>query len=164
MSPPPGGWASPLGASTILFALYGLIYVLIGALTPILHDRGIGTTMVFISPRTDRVLFGADPSELLRNPALAQLRSLLLIALGGMLVAAGILVIATALFALRAGERWALFALTIAGIAVLPFWVLIFRPYVAAGAPLSLGDIPPFMWVPAALLVPAFVLGWIGVR
>jgi hypothetical protein len=164
MSPPPGGWASPLGASTILFALYGLIYVLIGALTPILHDRGIGTTMLFISPRADTALFGASPSDLIADPTVSRLRSLLLTALGGMLVAAGILVIATALFGLRAAERWALLALTIAGVAVLPFWVLIFRPYVAAGAPLALGDIPPFMWVPAALLVPAFVLGWIGVR
>jgi hypothetical protein len=65
---------------------------------------------------------------------------------------------------LRAGERWALVALTLAGVAVLPFWMLIFRPYVAAGAPLALGDVPPFMWVPAALLIPAAVLGWIGVR
>jgi hypothetical protein len=155
---------SPLGASTILFVLYGLVYLLIGGLTPLLHDRGIGPTMLFISPRADAVLFGAAPAELINDPALSRLRSLLLIALGGILVAAGILVIATAVFALRDGERWALFALALAGVAVLPFWVLVFRPYVAAGAPLSLGDFPPFMWVPAALLIPASVLGWMGTR
>jgi len=164
VSAPAGGWASPLGASTILFVLYGLVYLLIGALTPLLHDRGIGPTMLFISPRADTVLFGAAPAELINDPALSRLRSLLLIALGGILVAAGILVIATAVFALRHGERWALFALALAGVAVLPFWFLVFRPYVAAGAPLSLGDIPPFMWVPAALLIPASILGWIGTR
>jgi hypothetical protein len=120
--------------------------------------------MLFISPRADTVLFGAAPIELLTDPVLSRLRSLLLIALGGILVAAGILVLAMALFALRDGQRWAVIALAIAGVAVLPFWVLVFRPYVAAGASLSLGDIPPFMWVPATLLVPAAVLGWIGTR
>jgi hypothetical protein len=79
-------------------------------------------------------------------------------------VAAGILVVAMAVFALRDGERWALVSLALAGVAVLPFWVLVFRPYVAAGAALSLADLPPFMWVPAALLVPASLLGWIGTR
>jgi hypothetical protein len=164
VSAPAGGWASPLGLSTILFFMYGLVYVLIGALTPVMHDSAIGRTMLFISPRADTALFGSAPAELINDPALSRLRSLLLIALGGILVAAGVLVIATALFALREGDRWALFALALAGLAVLPFWVLVFRPYVAAGAPLSLGDLPPFMWVPAALLIPASVLGWIGTR
>jgi hypothetical protein len=164
VSAPVGGWGSPLGLSTILFVVYGLIYLVIGALTPLLHDRGIGPTMLFISPRADTALFGAAPISLLSDPVLSKLRSLLLIALGGMLVAAGILVIATALFGLREGERWAVVALALAGIAVLPFWVLVFRPYIAAGAPLALGDLPPFMWVPAALLVPASILGWIGTR
>jgi len=30
------------------------------------------------------------------------------------------------------------------------------------GVNLTLFDVPPFMWVPAALLLPAVVLGWIG--
>jgi hypothetical protein len=162
VSAPIGGWGSPLGLSTILFALYGLMYVIIGALAPLLLDRGIGPTMLFISPRADTELFGAAPIELLRDPVLSRLRSLLITALSGMLVAAGILVLATTLFALREGERWAVVAL--AGIAVLPFWFLVFRPYLAADVPLALGDLPPFMWVPAALLVPAAVLGWIGTR
>ncbi len=164
MSAPAGGWASPLGASTVLFVLYGLVYLLIGTLTALLHDREIGPRMLFISPRADTVLFGAAPAELINDPTLSRLRSLLLTALGGILVAAGILVITTAVFALRDGERWALFALTLAGVAVLPFWVLVLRPYIAAGATLSLGDLPPFIWVPAALLIPASVLGWIGTR
>jgi hypothetical protein len=164
VSAPVGGWGSPLGVSTILFVLYGLVYVVIGALTPLLHDRGIGATMLFISPRADTTLFGAAPIELLNDPVLSRLRSLLLIALGGILVAAGILVLAIALFALRDGERWAVLALAIAGVSVLPFWALVFRPYIAAGVPLGLGDLPPFMWVPGVLLVPASVLGWIGTR
>jgi hypothetical protein len=32
------------------------------------------------------------------------------------------------------------------------------------GVSVALGELPPFQWVPAALLVPAAVLGWIGTR
>ena len=164
MNEPDPGWASPLGASTVLFVLYGAVWLLIGVLTPFLHDSSTGRTMLFLSPRTDAALFGADPTSLLTDPALSRLRSLLMIALGSMLAASGILVIAIAFFALREGHGWALAALALAGLVVLPFWLLVFRPYAAAGVAVGLGDVPPFMWVPTALLVPAVVLGWIGVR
>jgi len=52
----------------------------------------------------------------------------------------------------------------LAGLAALPFWLLVFRPYAAAGIVVGLGDVPPFMSVPTALLVPAVVLGWIALR
>ena len=45
-----------------------------------------------------------------------------------------------------------------------PFWVLVFRPYLAAGAPLGLSDVPPWIWIQGVLFVPATVLGWIGLR
>ena len=140
------------------------MWFLIGVLTPFLHDSTTGRTMVFLSPRTDAALFGGNPTSLLADPALSQLRSLLMIALGSMLAAAGVLVIAIALFALRVGQGWALAALTLAGLVVLPFWFLVFRPYAAAGVAVGLGDAPPFMWVPTTLLVPAVALGWIGLR
>ena len=164
MNEPSPGWASPLGASTVLFVLYGAVWFVIGVLTPFVHDSATGRTMLFMSPRTDAALFGVDSISLLADPALSRLRSLLMIALGSMLAAAGILVIAIALFALRAGHGWALATLTLAGLVVLPFWFLVFPPYVAAGIPLGLSDVPPFMWVPTTLLVPAVVLGWIGLR
>ena len=43
-------------------------------------------------------------------------------------------------------------------------WYLVFRPYFAAGVSLTLGDLPPFMLVPGALLVPAIAFGWLGLR
>jgi hypothetical protein len=153
-----------LGISAGLFIAYGAVWFLIGLLTPLLHDRGIGPTMLFISPRTDTALFGADPATLLSDPTLSRLRSLLLTALGGMLVAAGLMVMSIAFFALRSGQTWSLVTLTIVGIGVLPFWLLVFRPYLAAGIPIALGDVPPFMWVPTALLMPAVILGVIGLR
>lgn len=54
--------------------------------------------------------------------------------------------------------------MTIDGLAVLPLWYLVFRPYLRADISLSIGDMPPFIWVPTVLFVPAVVLGWIGLR
>jgi hypothetical protein len=114
-------------------------------LTPFLHDTATGRTMLFMSPRTDAALFRVDPVSLLADPALSRLRSLLMIALGSILAAGGILVVAIAVFALRAGDGWALATLTLAGLVVLPFWLLVFRSYAAAGIALGLSDVPPFM-------------------
>lgn len=156
-------WLSPLGLSVALFLLYGGFYVFIGALTPALSDTEMGRQIGIISARTDRILFGDSPENLLRNdPALARARTIIFNMLGGVLVAAGILVMAVAWFGLRQGQAWALWTLCLAGVVVVPFWWLVFQPYFQAGAPLSFSDIPPFMKVPGVLLIPAFVSGWIG--
>lgn len=156
-------WLSPLGISVVLFLLYGLVYILIGVLTPLLLNRGIGPTILIVSPRTDSIVFGRSPAELLRDdPALFQLRTILLRIIGGLLFAAGCFHLALTWFGLRQGQPWALAALTVGGLAVLPYWYLALRPYFQPGVNLTLGDTPPFMWVPAALLLPAVVLGWIG--
>jgi hypothetical protein len=156
-------WFSPLGISVALFMLSGGLYVLIGVLTPLLLNRGIGPTMLIVSTRPDTIVFGRSPSEMLRDdPALFQLRTILIIILGGLLFALGCFHFAITWFGLRQGQTWALVALAIGGLAVLPFWYIALRPYFEPGVNLTLFDVPPFMWVPAALLVPAVVLGWIG--
>ena len=158
-------WLSPLGISVALFLLHGTLWILIGALTPVMLNTRIGQQGLIITGRTDKVVFGGSPSELLQNdPALAKLRTILLNIIGGLLVAAGVLVFMLTWFALRKGEVWALGALAMAGTVVLPFWLLVLWPYLRVGAPLALFDLPPFMWIPASLLIPATVLGWIGLR
>ena len=98
-------WLSPLGISVALFLLYGAVYVLIGAFTPVMANSDIGRRMLVISNRTDRIVFGDSPENLLRNdPALTKLRTTIFNMLAGMLVAAGILVIAVAWFGLRQGQ------------------------------------------------------------
>ncbi len=156
---------SPLALGTGLFIIYGLIYVLIGALTPFMHDTPSGREMLFLSPRTDTTLFGARPAELLRTDLqLSQLRSLLIQVIGGLLLSAGVLILGITWFALRAGQSWALAVLSIAGLVVLPIWFIVLRPYIGAGASPGLADLPPFMWIPAAVLLPAIALSWIGLR
>jgi len=93
-----------------------------------------------------------------------RLRSLSFLAIAALLVGLAIAELSLTWFGLREGQRWALVALVVSGLAMLPFWVLVFRPYMAAGVPLGLFSIPPWIWVPGGLLVPATVLGWIGLR
>ena len=157
-------WLSPLGLSVALFLLYGAVYLLIGVLTPIMLNTGVGRQVTVSSVEKDNALLGGPTADLLEaSPALAKLRTMLLTMIGGLLVTAGILVLTITWFGLRQGQGWALGALALAGVAVFPFWWLVFRPFGEAGIRVGL-DWPPFMLVPTALLGPAIVLGWIGLR
>lgn len=155
---------SPRGVAVALFLVGGAVHLVIGILTPVFADSEVGRRILFLSTRTDALLFGGDPSSMLAaDPVLARLRITLLLALGAVLMALGVAEVALAWFGVRTGQTWALWALTIGGLAVLPFWLVILRPYIAAG-PVGLGDLPPFMWIPAVTFVPAIVLAWIGER
>ncbi len=157
-------WLSPLGISVALFMIYGAFYVLIGALTPVMMNTQIGQQVTFSSSKKDSVLLGGPLTELLQtSPALAKIRRMLLNVIGGLLVAAGILVMTVTWFGLKQAQVWALVALALAGVVVLPFWWLVFRPFAEAGIAVGL-DLPPFMLLPGILLAPATVFGWIGLR
>jgi hypothetical protein len=158
-------WATPLEASVALFLVYGAIHVLFGAIYVLAAETDIGNRTLFASPSLDQALFGALPADLLRDDrALAQLRSILYLVIAGLFVSLGIVELALTWFGLHEGQRWAVVALAVSGLAIIPFWVLVFRPYMAAGVPLGLFSIPPWIWVPSALLIPGTVLGWIGLR
>jgi hypothetical protein len=147
-----------------LFGVSGAIRVVLAVLTPLLFDPRAGR-VIFLSTGADAVLYGALPRDLIAgDPALIQVRWTIVMALCGALAGLGILEMAVAWFLLRTAERWALIALTATGLAVLPFWWLVAEPYMAAGAVLGLGDIPPFMSIPALLLLPAVTAGSIGLR
>lgn len=161
-------WASPLGISVALFLAAGGFLVLIGVLTPFfVSDSATARPLsaLFTSRRPDAELFGGDPGALaLADPVLTRLRYILLMVVAGLLVVAGVSQVGLAWFALRMGQAWALAVLTTASVVALPYWFLAIRPYVSAGVALSLSEAPPFMWLPALLLIPAALLGWIGTR
>src|SRR5574341_1423080 len=115
-------WSSPFGLSVALFLLYGAFYIFIGALTPVMADTEMGRQVTVSSPEKDNALLGGRTPDLLQaSPALAKMRTMLLNMVGGLLVAAGILVIAMTWFGLRQGQIWALAALGLAGVMVIPF-------------------------------------------
>ena len=156
-------WASPLGVSVGLFLAIGILWVLIGALTVPFHSKATGTEMIFVSHSTDTSYFGRSPSELLSSDvALSKLRTLLLTVIAGFLLLAGFLFLSVAWFGLKQGQLWALVALAVGGLLGMSFWALALLPYFRSGIPVTIGDLPPFMWIPAVLILPATLLGWLG--
>jgi hypothetical protein len=157
-------WQSPLGIGAALFLVYGAFYIFIGALTPFVSDTNTGRQVTVSSVERDNALLGGRTPDLLQaSPALAKMRFMLLNMIGGLLVAAGLLILAVTWFGLRQGQIWALVTLALAGSVVLPFWWLVFRPFREAGINVGL-DLPPFILIPGLLLVPASLLGIIGLR
>jgi len=118
---------------------------------------------MLVSQAADSAYFGASPDgQLASDPALSKLRSLLLTVIAGFLLLAGFLLVSFAWFGPRAGATWALVSLGLAGIVAIGFWALSRWPCVRSGVALTLCDLPPFIWIPTALILPAIVLGWIG--
>jgi hypothetical protein len=157
-------WFSPLGISVALFLAIGALWIVIGALTVPLHDSSIGNKTIFVSQSTDSAYFGVPPSELLNsNAAIPKLRTLLLTVIAGFLLLSGSVFIFVAWFGIKTAQPWALSTLGIGSGLAIFMWVLALRPYFSAGIPITLGDLPPFMWIPAVLILPATILGWIGI-
>lgn len=160
----PFHWTDPLGISVILFSAIGLLWIFVGVLAVPLLKRG-NPDYLFVSQRVDAAFFGAPPSELAPfHSPLANFRTLLITVLSGGLIAAGALFVSVALFGLKEGHTWALLALATAGFAAVVFWWLALVPYFRAGIPIGIGDLPPFIWVPSVLILPAIILGWLGIR
>ncbi len=146
----------------ILFAATGFFWLLIGILTGLLQDRGVGPTFVFVSERTDTILYQGPPQEILdSNDGLTTFRYTAIRVIAGLLVAAGAMTAGLAWYGLRDPQTWVLAILTVVGMAVLPYWWISLAPYRDAGIPLRLTDIPPLMWAPAITMPLASVLGWI---
>lgn len=168
-------WASPLGISAALFLLSGALYLFAGVASGLVISGAlarafgpdVGSGALFNTLPYDRIAFSLDrdPVDLLRSdPVLAGLRRLLLLVVSGLLTALGVLVIAMTWFALRDGQAWALIALAVAGLAVIPLWWVALLPYTRAGIPFTPLHVPPFIGVPSTLLLPAVILGWLGLR
>jgi hypothetical protein len=158
-------WASPLGVGVGLFLASAAFHFLIGVLTPVGIRLWSNDDILIASKRSDTKAFGTSPPEMIaKEPAIATYRNVMWTIVAGFLVALAVVEGAVAWFGLRAGAPWALVALAAEGIVLVAFWILAFGPYFAARAPLTLADLPPFMWVPGLLLVPAAILSWIGLR
>ena len=150
-------------ASRALFFIGGAFWLVIGVLTPLAMDRDIGRPALFVTEATDTELYGRPPEQILSSvPELATFRSVVLRAIAGLLVAAGLLVVGVAWFGLREPEAWALALLTLVALVVLPYWWITFGAYRTAGVSLPLTSVPPFMWVPGILMPVGAVLGWIA--
>ena len=108
--------------------------------------------------------FGKPASELLASdPVLFKFRTLLLNFIAGLFLVSGLLFISVAWFALRHGMAWALVTLGLSEFLVLFIWFGALRPFSRAGVRITFRDLPPFMLMPTVLVVPATILGLVGI-
>jgi hypothetical protein len=152
-------------ASAVLFGLCGLLSLAVGLFVPFAiraGGSGLAGPPGLFHPRPDAALFGSEPiSE--HDAARVRILGIMLFDwLSGALVSAGILELGVVWFGLARGEGWAYVTLVLGNLALAPYYALIVRRYVRAGARLRLLEVPPVMWVPAVLVPIAAVLGWIG--
>jgi hypothetical protein len=154
---------NPTNVSAWLFAAAGGFHLLIGVLTVGYLVVGGNVKALYFTERSDTGAFGKSPAEMVRDePGVATYRHMFIVTLAAFLVAVGTLEAAVAWFALRDGAAWSLPVLTAVAVALAAGWTAVVAAYVAKGAALGLGDVPPFMWVPAVLHVPAIAMGWWG--
>lgn len=162
-------WRSRLGVATVVFLLYGLFNVFAAIQVPItLHAKGAGGLgALIVSASADSKVLGLPLDKLATaNPALSDYLVAFMDTMCMMMMAFGILQVAVAWFALRRGQRWALWALALADISFIPYligWTTIFSRYgVSAGESVtSLGG----FWILLVVgLIITTALGWSGLR
>ncbi len=155
-------WSSFLGLGTILFLSASVFELLIGVFAP---NIGLPPTIVGLSSGTDLTFYGRSSTELLSDPTVFGLRTHHTIVVGGLLVGLGVLGISVGWFGLRKGERWALGAMIASELVMWPYWAMMIGQYTSVGVQVALiGDVQPFVIVPAALTVPGIVFSWVGLR
>src|SRR5436309_1642945 len=117
-------WRSWLGASAILFLLYGAIDMVSAIAVPItgIHG-GAGATSLVLDPSSDAYLVGGKQViETLRstNPKLDTLLVSSMVSMCAQLMAFAILAILVTWFAIRRGQAWGLWAVTAAALVQVP--------------------------------------------
>ena len=121
--------------------------------------------IIFLSPPVDTQFFGASPEEVIAsNPQLAKFRIIWMTAFAGCLALTGLLFISLAWFGLRQGYPWALYSLSFSTLLALFLWAFTLLPYIQAEVQFGFFNLPPFIGIPAVLIIPAAILGWIGIK
>ena len=145
-----------------LFLAWGLVWAagLVGL--PLLFARGFPPWLLF-SARADAALFGASPDAIrAAQPAAAEARWFQSYLIGIGVTSAGVAIVCIAWFGLRRGEVWAFWSLAAAAVPLAALYPYAISRYVRLGVTLGLGDLQPFVTIPALLVPPAIDLAWIG--
>ena len=159
---------NPLSVSVGLFLLISLCYLIFGVLTPIFDRRfGVGLVERFgfvFSPRSDEVAFGKTTIEVIREqPVAVAIYTVVYYMLAGFYMAVFILHTTLIWFGLRQGQPWALWSLIIADLTIPIYFFLAVQYFSKNVAPLTLGDLPPYILLPLAILPFAAGFGLFGI-
>ena len=163
-------WLSPLGISTTLFIIIGVVYTMLGILGPFLYYSGAAkiTKQIFLGEQADTYLLGKTPEEFMNeSPQVEKFIELMMIVAWSLSAGMGILQLGVTYFALKPGESWALWTLGISNMLTLSvFWFIIIIPVIAK---INISwwksiFIHPYAFIPTILFPIAMILGWIALR
>ena len=119
-------WRSWLGASVILFLLYGAVDMLSALYVPTTLIRGgARATAVVLDPDSDAYLVGGKQViDTLRsaNPKLDTLLVSSMVSMCAQMMAFAIVLLLVTWFAIRGGQAWGLWAVTAAALAQVPYY------------------------------------------
>jgi hypothetical protein len=159
-------WRSWLGASVILFLLYGAANALAAVMVPTTLIRGgAGATAVVLDPDADAYLAGGKQVlDALRrtDPKLDTLLVCSMVSMCAQMMAFAVVVIFVTWFAIRRGQAWGLWAVAGAAMAQLPYYAAIVAMYAAYGAPLR-GSVAGLSSFTVGPLI-ALAVGLVGIR
>ena len=134
-------WRSWLGLSVVLFLLYGAVNVVFAIFVPAsLHAGGAAASGgLIVSVDVDSRVLGRSLESLpAADPGLNAYLVTFMDTMCMMMMAFGLLQLAVAWFALRAGQAWALWSLAIADVSFIPyFWLAIPGTYASFGVPVA---------------------------
>src|SRR5437867_6003613 len=137
-------WRSWLGAAVALFLAYGVVNFLAAIAVPLMLQMGgagaMGSAGVVFSGDGDAFLLGR-PLEQLRqsDPRLDVLLVSSMQSMCAMMIAMAVLVLGVTWFALRRGQRWALWVLGLSVLLSIPHYLAIAAGYAGQGAPVVSG-------------------------
>ena len=157
-------WRSWLGLAVALFLLYGALNFFGALFVPLsLHLNGPGAAggVLVLSPTADAALLGRSLAELgQREPALGAYLVAFMDTMCAQMMSFAIVHLGVAWFALRRGERWALWTLLIGDLVILPYYAAVIQTFARFGVPP--GDVSYLGGVVIVLVATA--LGWLGLR
>lgn len=157
-------WRSWLGASVVLFLLYGAGNVLAALLVPAtLISGGAGATAPVTTLEADGYLVGG--TQLLAalrhdDPKLDTLLVSSMVSMCSQMMAFAILALLVTWFVIRRGHAWGVWGVTAAALVQVPSVAVITSMYAAQGAPqVGIELAPLYAWT-----LVAFALGLVGLR
>lgn len=160
-------WRSKLGVAVALFLLYGLMNVFFAIQVPVTqHTGGIRQGQI-VSTSADTKVLGLPLDNLATaSPQVNDYLVAFMDTMCMMMMAFGILQVAVVWFALRRAQRWALWAVALADVSFIPYfigWTSVFSGYgVSFGE--SLTSFAGFWIIVVVLIIVATALGWTGTR
>lgn len=159
-------WRSWLGLAVVLNLLYGAANVFLSIYPPItLHLEGAGGAGFLVVPIADSALLGRTLADLEKNdPRLGAYLLALMDAMCAFMMAYALVHIGVTWFALRRGQRWALWLLLVGALAIPPYYFAISQTYAGYGALFAPLDWA-FFFVPYAVVpLGLTIVGWLGLR